>query len=398
MCDVVERAELVGQGVVDSQEGVGKCHTCQAGCVGHMVAGRDVRAVCISGRQVVKYELGRLERCAFREVGCQHGDIGLDRVRHDVDTGSGCQALGLCHHVVGINNGHIRKELIVGQRILDARVAVRDDSERCDLGACTGGGRDCYEIGFLSHLRIHVDTLPDVHEVHGHVGEVGIRVLIEHPHDLGRVHCGAAAERDDDVRLKCPHLGRAFQGVLQCRVGLYIGEACVDDSHGVELLLDRLRVAVLVKECVRYDERAFFVHDRAELVESDRHAALLEIDLFRCAEPKHIFSPLCNGLDIDEVQRAYIVGNGISAVGAAAQGQGRKEREVIDVADAALRGWCVDQDAACLHAVSMGCHFLLLGRVDIEGSRVAEAAVADELVCLVEGLLEAVSPVHGKDR
>ena len=170
------------------------------------------------------------------------------------------------------------------------------------------------------------------------------------------------------------------------------------DAHGIELVLDRARVAVLVKEAVRYDEGAFLVHDRAELVECDRHAALLEIDLFRCAEPKHIFSPLCDGLDIDEVQCAYVVGNGISAVGAAAQGQGRKEREVINVADAALSGWCVDQDAACLHAVRMGCHFLLLGRVDIEGSRVAETAVADELVCLVEGLLEAVSPVHGKDR
>ena len=61
VCDVVERAELVGQGVVDSQEGICKCHTCEAGCIGHMVAGRDVRAVSVSGRQIVKYEFGRLE-------------------------------------------------------------------------------------------------------------------------------------------------------------------------------------------------------------------------------------------------------------------------------------------------------------------------------------------------
>ena len=172
----------------------------------------------------------------------------------------------------------------------------------------------------------------------------------------------------------------------------------MDDAHCVELVLDRLRVAVLVKEGIRYDERALLVHDRAELVEGDRHAAFLEIDLFRCAEPKHILSPLCDGLDIDEVQGAYVVGDGVPAVGAAAQRQGREEGEVVNVADTALCGRCIDKDTACLHAVSVGSHLFLLMCVDIEGSRVAEAAVADELVRLVEGFLKTVSPVHSEDR
>ena len=281
-------------------------------------------------------KLRSLERGTVSEIGSHDGYVGLDRMCHDVDTGSGGKSLRLCHHVVRVHDCHIRKELIVCQRILDPSVGIRDDRERCDFGTCTGGSRDGYEVSLPAHFRILVDTLPDIHEVHGHVGEVRIRVLVEHPHDLGCVHRGTAAECDDDIRLKGAHLRCACERVLQSRIRLHIREACMDNPHGIKLVFDRLRIAVLVKEAVCYDKCALLVHDRAELIQRDRHAALLEINLFRCAEPEHILSPLCDCLDIDEVQDAYIVGYGVPAVGAAAQGQGGKELEVVEIADTTL--------------------------------------------------------------
>ncbi len=56
---VMERAKLVGHGVVDAQEGVGEGHTGHAGGVGHLLAGvRVLGAVLIAAGQVLKDELG----------------------------------------------------------------------------------------------------------------------------------------------------------------------------------------------------------------------------------------------------------------------------------------------------------------------------------------------------
>ena len=56
-------------------------------------------------------------------------------------------------------------------------------------------------------------------------------MLIEYPHNLCRVHCGAAAERDDHVGLKLAHcLGAVLSGNKR-RIGLNVGEHRVGDSH-----------------------------------------------------------------------------------------------------------------------------------------------------------------------
>ncbi len=160
-------------------------------------------------------------------------------------------------------------------------------------------------------------------------------MLVEHPHDLAGVHGGAAAQGDDDIGAEGGHGRGALLGAGEGGIGGYLIEAGVLDPHLVQLLFDGLDVAVLIQEGIGDDERLFLVHDGAELIQSDRHAALLEVDLFRRPEPQHVLSPLGHGLDVEQVLDAHVLADRVAAPGAAAQRQGRSQLKVIQVADAA---------------------------------------------------------------
>ena len=108
------------------------------------------------------------------------------------------------------------------------------------------------------------------------------------------------------------------------------------DSHFVEFIGDGLGVAVVVQETIGDDKRLLFAHNVFEFVKSDGQAALLHIDLLRHSEPKHIFSPLRNRFDIDKVLDSDVFRHGVTAPTSAAEGEGRSEFEVVQVADAAL--------------------------------------------------------------
>ena len=161
-------------------------------------------------------------------------------------------------------------------------------------------------------------------------------MLIQHPHDLSSVHCGAAAERDDHVGVEAAHCFCALLGGDQGRVRLNVRESGVGDAHFVELIGDRLEIAVFIQERVCDKEGSLLAHDVAQLLQCDGHAASLDIDLFGCSEPKHILSPLGNGLDVEQVLHADVLGNGVAAPGAAAQRERGSELEVIQIADTAV--------------------------------------------------------------
>ncbi len=96
----------------------------------------------------------------------------------------------------------------------------------------------------------------------------------------------------------------------------------------------------------------------------------------------------------------HVLGDGVAAPAAATERQGRIEREVVDVADAAEARGHVHQKAARLHALGELRDFLLLVElVDPEVARVAEAAVVDEEgLGDVEGVVEVLALVHAEDR
>ena len=316
-----------------------------------------------------------------------------------VDAGGRSEA-GRRHHLhVGVDDGHVRHDRVVGKRILRAGRLVGDDGERRHFGAGSGGGRHAHEIGLLAHLRERVDALADVHEAHRHVLEVRLGVFVEHPHDLRRVHRAAAADGDDDVRLEARHELCALLGAGEGRVGRDVGERREHDALLFERLLDGLGVAVRVEEGVGHDERLLLAEFLAEFAQGDGEAAFLLVDLFRRAEPQHVFSSHCDCLDVDEMLDADVIAHGVAAPRTAAERERRREAEVVDVADAAVRRRRVDEDAARLHARGeLGELGLFAHLVEVDRRRVAVAAVRDKPLGLVERVrpvLRAVERQHG---
>ncbi len=93
-----------------------------------------------------------------------------------------------------------------------------------------------------------------------------------------------------------------------------------------------------------------------------RAGTLLEIDLFRSAEPQHVLTALGHSLDVDQVLHPNVLGDGVAAPGAAAQGQRRLHAEVVQVTDAAVRGRGVDDDTQVFIRAAKASIFLFRSR------------------------------------
>ena len=92
---------------------------------------------------------------------------------------------------------------------------------------------------------------------------------------------------------------------------------------------------------------------------------------------------------------ADVLRNGVAAPAAAAESERRSELEVVDVADAALRARSIDENTAGFHARGeLGYLFLLVDLIEIDGARVAVAAVGDEFLGLLEGVLDILGAIH----
>jgi hypothetical protein len=94
----------------------------------------------------------------------------------------------------------------------------------CDLRTGARGGRNGDQLRLGAELRELVDALADVHEAQRQVLEVHVRVLVHHPHDLGRVHRAAAPQRNDHVRLEGLEHVHAVAHDLERRIRLDLVE------------------------------------------------------------------------------------------------------------------------------------------------------------------------------
>ena len=222
MRDVVVSTELVCHGVADTEEGIGEGHTCHAGCVCHLISGLDIGRLVKSSRQVLEDALHRLKSETIGIRCSHHGSVCLECMYENIESGCSGEAAWLCHHVVGIDDRHVRKQLVVRDRVLGARGLVGDNRERCYLRTGTRRGRDGYEECLLTHLRELVNLLTDIDVTHRHIGEGYIRVLVENPHDLTGIHRRTTTEGDDAIRLITTHLLSAFLSIGQGRIRLYV--------------------------------------------------------------------------------------------------------------------------------------------------------------------------------
>ena len=318
--DVVERAEFVSHGVADSEERVCERHTCHCCGVSHFFTGFNVYlTVIVSAGEIFEYRLQRLFRKTVGIIGSHNRSVCFQRVGNGVDTGSGGKSSRRAHMEIGVDYSHIGQQLIVCERIFDSAVLIGDDGDRSNFRTRAGGSRDSDEVRFFSHLREGVNSLTDIDESHRHIHEVCFGVFVKNPHYFARVHCRAAAESDDRIGFERTHEFRARLCAGESGIGSDVEERFVNDAHFVELVLDGFGVTVIVKERVRYDERAFFVHYVRQLVESDGQTAFFDINLFRSAEPKHIFSPFCNSLNVYKVLDSHVFRNAVAAPRAATE-------------------------------------------------------------------------------
>ena len=134
------------------------------------------------------------------------GDIGLDRVGHRIHTGVRDELLGHCLSQLGVDDGNVRGDLEVGDRVFDALLIIRDDGECSDLGGRAGGRGDGAEMRLLAQLG-------DAEHL-AHILKGAVRIFVLDPHCLGSVDGRAAADGDDPIRLIVDHdLRAAHHGV-----------------------------------------------------------------------------------------------------------------------------------------------------------------------------------------
>ena len=71
-------------------------------------------------------------------------------------------------------------------------------------------------------------------------------MLVQHPHNLCGVHCGAAADRNYSVRLKAAHRLRTLLGGIERRIGSDVKKCRMGYAHAVELVGYHLCVTVFI--------------------------------------------------------------------------------------------------------------------------------------------------------
>ena len=81
----------------------------------------------------------------------------------------------------------------------------------------------------------------------------------------------------------------------------------------VELFADGIHIAVIVKEGVGNDKCLFSVSYGLKLVKSNGQATLLNINLFRGSEPKHVFPSFGNSFNVNKMFNANVFGNRVAA-------------------------------------------------------------------------------------
>ena len=396
----MECAQLVRHGVAHAQKCIGKRHSRHGRCIRHLLPCKGcVRPVVIALRQILENVLQRLECQTVGIVGCHYRCICLQCVGHSIDTGRRGQPTGLGHHQIGVDDRHVRQQLVVRQRILGAGCLISDYRKRRYLRASTRRGGNGDKVRLAAHFRELVGALANVEEAHCHVGKVCLRMLIQHPHDLRSIHSRTAAQRNDDIRFELPHQCCASLCAGQGGIRLDIREDLECHTHLLKPVCDAGGHPALEQELVGYEERTLPVQHLLNLPKCHRQAAFLKVYFLRCAEPQHVFSPLCNGLDIEQVLDTDIFRNGISAPGAAAQCEGRCQIEVIQVTDTAVRGGCIDYDTASFHLCRKSIDFLpMLSGIHVERSCMSITAVPDELVGIRHCLFKVFRTIHCQNR
>src|SRR5574344_123615 len=119
--DVELGTQLVSHGVAHAQEGVGERDTSDGRGVVNLLTSNHVGlAVLVARRQVVLQQLQRLQSLTVRVLVSQHRHVSFHGVSHGINTTERTQGLRHVGNQVGVNDGHVRSQFVVSQRVLNA--------------------------------------------------------------------------------------------------------------------------------------------------------------------------------------------------------------------------------------------------------------------------------------
>ena len=183
-------------GVYNSQQSIGECHACQTLCIMHFCS--CSHAAVKGFLQFLVNHLNGVQSNCIGIITVQSGNICFNCMRHGIHTSMCNQLLrhGFCQCT--INNGNIRRNVEVCQRILDTLVIVGDNRECGYFGCRTGCRRNCTELCLCPQCR-EIKRCAKVFKL-------GIRIFIECPHCLCSIDRRTAAHGNNPIRLKFPHL------------------------------------------------------------------------------------------------------------------------------------------------------------------------------------------------
>jgi len=118
-------------------------------------------------------------------------------MRHRIHTRIGRQLLRHRLRKLGIDNSHVRRNIEVGQRILDTFLVIGNDREGGDFRRRARGGRDSTEFRLCAQRR----------EIERRAKrfKCGIGILVEGPHRLCSINRRTAADGYNPIRLELAH-------------------------------------------------------------------------------------------------------------------------------------------------------------------------------------------------
>ena len=207
------------------------------------------------------------------------GNVGLHAVGQSVHASVSAK---LSRHGVGelgVDDGDIRGDVEVGQRVLDALGVVGDDGEGGNLGSGTGGRGDGAEVSLLTQLG-EAERLDDVIE-----GLLGI--LVEDPHGLSGIDGRAAADGDNPVRLELAHGLGALHDRLDGRIGLDALEQLDLEAAFLKVGLNVLQEPAAAHRAAARNDDGLLALEVLHLVAS----ALTKVQIARIGKTSHTVPP-----------------------------------------------------------------------------------------------------------
>ena len=142
-----------------------------------------------------------------------------------VQTGIGSCFLWQGSNKLGIDNSYIRSQFVICQRVFDVAIFfICNNRERSYFGTGAGSSWDTNKLCFLAQFREMVGTFTDIHKFQFQSVKGSIRMFIEEPHTFCSIHCGTAAQSDNNVWLECFHGSHAAHNGIDRRIGFYFGE------------------------------------------------------------------------------------------------------------------------------------------------------------------------------